>query len=105
LFDSGKAELRPEAGPELDSLVFFLQKYPAVTLGISGHTDDVGTEEYNLDLSERRARSVQDYLSNKGVPPARLRSRGFGESRPVAENSNEAGRQSNRRVECIVLKN
>jgi OmpA-OmpF porin, OOP family len=104
LFDSGKAELRPEAGAELDSLVIFLQKFPKVQLGISGHTDDVGTEEYNQDLSERRAKSVQTFLESKGIPLERLRSRGFGESRPVTDNTTETGRQGNRRVECIVLK-
>ncbi|MFN0216677.1 MAG: OmpA family protein [Saprospiraceae bacterium] len=104
LFDSGKAELRPEAGPALDSLVAFLQKFPEVVLGISGHTDDVGTDEYNLDLSERRAKSVQDYLEIKGIRADHLRSRGFGETRPVADNTTEVGRQANRRVECIVLK-
>jgi len=105
LFDSGKAELRTEAGPALDSLVAFLQKFPDVVLGISGHTDDVGTDEYNLDLSERRAKSVQDYLEIKGIRADHLRSRGFGETRPVADNTTESGRQANRRVECIVLKN
>jgi outer membrane protein OmpA-like peptidoglycan-associated protein len=89
----------------LDSLIIFLQKFPKVHLGISGHTDDVGTDEYNLDLSERRAKSVQSFLESKGIPMERLRSRGFGESRPVADNTTEAGRQGNRRVECIVLKN
>jgi len=105
LFDSGKSELRPEAGKELDSLVVFLQKHPKVLLGISGHTDDVGTEEYNLDLSERRAKSVQDYLESKGIRADKLRARGFGESRPVADNNTEAGKQANRRVECIVMSN
>ena len=104
LFDSGKAELRPEAGPELDELVAFLQKFPETILGISGYTDDVGGDAYNLDLSERRAKSVQDYLETKGIRADHLRSRGFGETRPVAENTTEAGRQANRRVECIVLK-
>ncbi len=104
LFDSGKADLRPEAGKELDSLVIFLQKYPEVILGISGYTDDVGTDEYNLELSEHRAKSVQDFLEAKGIPADKLRSRGFGETRPVADNSTEYGRQSNRRVECIILK-
>lgn len=105
LFDSGKAELRPEASKELDSLVMFLQKHPKILLGISGHTDDVGTDEYNLDLSERRAKSVQAYLENKGIPADKLRARGFGESRPVADNSTETGKQANRRVECVVLSN
>lgn len=104
LFDSGKAELRPEAGSELDELVAFLQKFPETILGISGYTDDVGSDAYNLELSERRAKSVQDYLETKGIRADHLRSRGFGETRPVAENTTEAGRQANRRVECIVLK-
>jgi len=105
LFDSGKADLRPEAGAELDSLVAFMLKFPEVVLGISGHTDDVGSDEFNLDLSERRAKSVQDYLEIKGIRADHLRSRGFGETRPVADNSTDPGRQANRRVECIVLKN
>jgi len=104
LFDSGNSELRPEAGPELDSLVIFLQKFPETILGISGHTDDVGTDEFNLDLSERRAKSVQTYMEIKGIRADHLRSRGFGETKPLAENTTEAGRQANRRVECIVLK-
>jgi len=104
LFDSGKADLRSEAGAELDSLVAFMLKFPDVVLGISGHTDDVGSDEFNLDLSERRAKSVQDYLEIKGIRADHLRSRGFGETRPVADNSTDPGRQANRRVECIVLK-
>jgi outer membrane protein OmpA-like peptidoglycan-associated protein len=104
LFDSGKSDLRVEAGPELDSLVIFLQKYPDIRMGISGHTDDVGSDAYNLDLSERRAKSVQDYLHKKGIAPERIRAKGFGESKPVADNLTEAGRQMNRRVECVVLK-
>jgi outer membrane protein OmpA-like peptidoglycan-associated protein len=104
LFDSGKADLRPEAGRELDSLVNFLVKYPEVVLGISGHTDDIGTDESNQELSERRAKSVQDYLEIKGIRADHLRARGFGETRPIADNTTEEGRQANRRVECIVLK-
>jgi outer membrane protein OmpA-like peptidoglycan-associated protein len=104
LFDTGKAELKPEAVPSLDSLHQFLEKYPSVVLGISGHTDDVGTDEYNQNLSERRALAVKNYLEIKGVSANRLRAKGFGESRPVADNSTEQGRQANRRVECVVLK-
>lgn len=104
LFDFDKADLRPEAGAELDSLVIFLKKYPNAELGIAGHTDDVGSDEYNLELSERRAKAVFDYLISKGIPAERLRSRGFGESRPVADNATEEGRQKNRRVECVLLK-
>lgn len=104
LFDFDKADLRPAAGAELDSLVIFLKKYPKTELGIAGHTDDVGSDEYNLDLSERRAKAVFEYLISKGIPAARLGSKGFGESRPVADNTTEEGRQKNRRVECVLLK-
>lgn len=104
LFDSGKSELRPEAGPELDSLVSFLKNYPKIRLGISGHTDNVGTDEYNLDLSERRALAVQQYLQSKGIPPEQTRAKGFGETKPIGDNLTEFGRQTNRRVECVVLK-
>lgn len=104
LFDSGKADLRPEATPALDSLADFLLKYPEIVLGISGHTDNVGTEEYNQELSESRAKAVQNYLKIKGIRADHLRARGFGESRPIADNNTDSGRQANRRVECIVLK-
>ncbi len=104
LFDTGKSELRKEAGPELDSLIHFLQKYPEMRIGISGHTDDVGSDESNQELSDRRARAVQQYLVEHGIAATRLRYKGFGESKPVASNLTEAGRQANRRVECVVLK-
>jgi outer membrane protein OmpA-like peptidoglycan-associated protein len=104
LFDSGKADLSAAAAPELDSLVAFLIKHPTVRMGISGHTDDVGADAYNLDLSERRAQAVQEYLTAHGVESTRLRAKGFGETKPVADNLTETGRQANRRVECVVLK-
>lgn len=104
LFDTDKAVLRPEAGSELDSLVSFLQKHPKAMLGISGHTDDTGSAEYNLDLSGRRAKAVRDYLLDKGIPEHQVDWKAFGETRPVAENSTEEGRQKNRRVECVLLK-
>lgn len=104
LFDTGKSDLRAEAGPELDSLVRFLQIHAEIRLGISGHTDDVGSDEYNLDLSERRAKAVQQYLIEHGIAETRIRFKGFGESKPIASNLTEAGKQTNRRVECVVLK-
>lgn len=104
LFDSGKADLRPAAGPELDSLAAFLQKYPRIRVGISGHTDDVGTDADNLDLSARRAQAVYAHLLAKGIPAAQVEWKAFGETRPIADNTTEEGRQRNRRVECVVLK-
>lgn len=104
LFDSGKADLRPAAQPELDSLSTFLKKYPSIRIGISGHTDDVGTDTDNLDLSARRAQAVHAHLLAQGIPAAQIEWKAFGETRPVADNSSEEGRQRNRRVECVVLK-
>lgn len=104
LFDSGKADLRPAAAPELDSLTAFLLKYPRTRLGISGHTDNVGADADNLDLSARRARAVYEYLLFKDIPPAQIEWKAFGETRPIADNDTEVGRQRNRRVECVVLK-
>ncbi|HND88171.1 MAG TPA: OmpA family protein [Saprospiraceae bacterium] len=105
LFDSGKADLRPEASPALDSLTQFLRKYPRLRVGISGHTDDVGTDEDNQALSARRAQAVHARLLEQGIPPAQVEWKAFGETRPIADNDTEAGRQRNRRVECVLLGN
>ncbi len=104
LFDSEKSDLHAAASTELDSLVAFLQKHPDIRIGISGHTDNVGGDEYNLDLSERRAQAVQQYLFAKGITMERTRAKGFGKTKPIADNLTEAGRQANRRVECVVLR-
>ena len=104
LFDSGKADLRLAAGPELDSLATFLKKYPRIRVGISGHTDDVGTDADNLDLSARRAQAVYTHLLTQGIPTAQIEWKAFGETRPIVDNTTEEGRQRNRRVECVVLK-
>lgn len=104
LFDSGRSMLRLSAGQALDSLVFFLKKYPEARIGISGHTDDVGSDASNLALSEKRANAVLRYLVDHGIGGKRLFAKGFGETRPVADNTSEAGRQLNRRVECVLLK-
>lgn len=103
LFDSGKADLRPAAGPELDSLANFLKKYPRIRVGISGHTDDVGTDADNLDLSARRAQAVYTHLLTQGIPTTQVEWKAFGETRPIVDNTTEEGRQRNRRVECVVL--
>ena len=80
-----------------------LQKNERVVVEIAGHTDSIGSEEYNQGLSERRAESVKDYLVGKGVKAHRLSSKGYGEMRPVASNDTEEGRAENRRVEMVVL--
>ena len=80
-----------------------MQRYPDYQLIISGHTDDVGTEENNLKLSTRRAEACYNYLKKKGMAVARLSYKGYGESQPIAENDNPTGRQLNRRVEFELV--
>jgi OOP family OmpA-OmpF porin len=101
LFDFDSAELRPESITELERVVTFMNDVPFATSLIEGHTDSVGTEEYNLKLSDRRAKAVYDYLTSRGVDPARLSSIGHGESKPIADNATAEGRQLNRRVMLI----
>jgi len=101
LFDFDSAELRPESITELERLVKFMNDVPFATALIEGHTDSVGADAYNLALSDRRAKSVFDYLTSRGVDPARVKSIGKGESEPVADNSTDDGRQENRRVLLI----
>ena len=102
LFETGRADLRPGALRNLYPLVTFLQKYPERRVLIEGHTDNVGSEAYNLDLSQRRADAVRDFLSQNGVNTAQIATRGYGKASPVASNDTAAGRQQNRRVELII---
>jgi len=102
LFETGKADLRPGALRNLYPLVTFLQKYPERRVLIEGHTDSVGSEAYNLDLSQRRADAVRDFLLQNGVNAAQLTTRGYGKASPVASNDTAGGRQQNRRVELII---
>jgi OOP family OmpA-OmpF porin len=102
LFETGKAELRPGALRNLYPLVTFLQKYPERRVLIEGHTDSVGSESSNLDLSQRRADAVRDFLLQNGVNAAQITTRGYGKASPVASNDTATGRQQNRRVELII---
>ena len=102
LFETGKADLRPGALRNLYPLVTFLQKYPERRVLIEGHTDSVGSEGYNLDLSQRRADAVRDFLLQNGVNAAQLTTHGYGKTSPVASNDTAEGRQQNRRVELII---
>jgi OOP family OmpA-OmpF porin len=101
LFDFDKAELRPESITELERVVKFMNDVPIATVLVEGHTDSVGSDAYNLALSDRRAKAVFDYLTSRGVDPARLKSVGKGEADPIASNDTEEGRQQNRRVMLI----
>jgi OOP family OmpA-OmpF porin len=100
-FDFDRSELRPESITELERVVQFMNDIPTSTAKIVGHTDSIGTEEYNQALSERRAKAVFDYLASRGVSPSRMQSIGMGESEPVADNATAEGRQLNRRVMLI----
>lgn len=102
-YDFGKATLRPESVTELDVLYGVLLQYPEIKIEISGHTDNVGSDDYNKKLSAARAKTVVDYLIKKGIPALRLKSAGYGKERPVATNDNEEGRQQNRRTEFEIL--
>ena len=102
LFETGRADLKSGAVGNLDELARFLAKYPERSVVIEGHTDSVGSQEFNVGLSERRAASVRSYLVRQGVDVARITTQGMGESAPVASNDSAGGRQQNRRVEIIV---
>lgn len=103
-FDFDKYNLKPAGMAKLDELAAKLQQLgPAVTaVGVTGHTDSVGTEAYNLKLSQRRAQAVVDYLVQRGVNPSIIQARGMGEANPIASNATPAGRAQNRRVEITV---
>lgn len=102
-FDFDKATLRPDAIAILDQAVALLETQATVVVEVAGHTDSIGTEEYNQGLSERRAESVRAYLESKGISATRLTARGYGELQPIASNDTEEGRAQNRRSEMIVL--
>jgi len=103
LFDLDKSTLKPGAMTRLDRLAAFMNSYPERSLLIEGHTDATGSDTYNLELSQRRADSVANFLVSKGVTSTRLFARGYGKGYPVAANTNAAGRQQNRRVEVVIL--
>jgi outer membrane protein OmpA-like peptidoglycan-associated protein len=102
LFGFDSDVLGAGAPAELDRVSELLAGRPSARLAIEGHTDDVGDDAYNLALSERRAAAVKAYLVHKGVAADRIEARGFGETRPVVPNTDDASRRRNRRVELIV---
>lgn len=103
-FDHDKATLRQDAYPVLDQAAADLKEWGDVKVDINGYTDNRGKDQYNLKLSQRRAEAVRAYLIGKGVAADRLTAKGFGETRPVADNKTEAGRFKNRRVELVEQK-
>jgi len=102
-FETGSAELKKESTVELDKLISLLKENPTMKIEIGGHTDNVGSDNDNLALSENRAKSVYDYLIKVGVGAARLSFKGYGETKPIATNDTEEGRAQNRRTEFTVV--
>lgn len=102
LFDVNSSELKSGAYDEISRVAQVLVQYPETAIRITGHTDSAGSEVYNQQLSERRAQVVKNALAGQGVNPARMSTIGYGESKPIADNSTESGRQMNRRVEITI---
>jgi outer membrane protein OmpA-like peptidoglycan-associated protein len=104
-FDTKKTELKPESTAELDKVVQLLNDNPKLKIQINGHTDNVGAVKDNLQLSNNRAKTVVGYLLQKGIAAARVTAKGFGSTKPVADNKTENGRAQNRRTELSVVSN
>ncbi|MDP9200113.1 MAG: OmpA family protein, partial [Pseudomonadota bacterium] len=102
LFTSGQADLKAGVASNLGRLATFLHQNPGRNVEIEGHTDNVGNDDYNQALSQRRADSVRSFLIQQGIGPERIRASGKGEHQPVADNESSGGRQQNRRVEVII---
>jgi outer membrane protein OmpA-like peptidoglycan-associated protein len=102
LFDTAKYTLRPAAREKLARVSGIIISHPGLRIEVEGHTDSVGGDAYNQRLSEQRADSVREYLVTQGVPTTNVTAKGFGETMPVVDNNNAAGRQQNRRVELVV---
>jgi outer membrane protein OmpA-like peptidoglycan-associated protein len=105
LFDIDQADLKNQSQTELAKLSGILNKYADTNIMLAGHTDSTGSEEHNLGLSRRRARSVADFLTTQNVDPARFAVEGYGKSDPIASNDTSAGRAENRRVEVAIWAN
>lgn len=105
LFGFDSYELTPQARENIRNMSETLQKYPDTNVLVEGHTDNVGKENYNQRLSERRAKAVADYATSLGVDRNRIQTRGYGEEQPIADNDSEANRAENRRVEVAIFAN
>ncbi len=102
-FDTDEYQVRPAFGDVLDSVATVLTEFDKTLIEVTGHTDSTGSDGYNQLLSERRADAVADRLREREVSPGRVITRGYGESRPIASNADEDGRQQNRRVELMLV--
>ena len=102
-FDFDKATLKKQSNIELNRVVQFMKENPTVRIELSGHTDYKGSAEYNMTLSNERAKAAMEYLAKKGVPRDRMEYKGYGKTQPIADNSTEAGRALNRRTEIKII--
>lgn len=105
LFDFNKSDLKEAAKTNIKSLASSINQYPGTDIKVIGHTDNVGSDTYNMGLSEKRAAAVKAYAISQGVPANRLVTLGKGEGEPIADNTTEDGRAKNRRVEVVILAN
>lgn len=101
-FDFDKAVLKPEGERRVDEVVRAMKEDPKLTALVEGHTDSIGSDAYNMRLSERRAHSVKVYMVSQGIAADRITTRGYGESQPVSDNKTREGRAQNRRVEITI---
>ncbi|MBL8531855.1 MAG: OmpA family protein [Hyphomonadaceae bacterium] len=101
-FDFNRADVKSQFVPTLNNVANVLRDYPQTTVDVYGHADSVGSDDYNMDLSRRRASNVADVLARGGVIPQRLYVTGYGETRPIADNGTDSGRARNRRVEVFI---
>ncbi len=103
-FDSGRSVIRPESFKELNELAEFMKLKKSLVIEIAGHTDNVGKADENMKLSQDRSAAVRDYLIRKGIAAERVTAKGYGATQPVADNTNDKGRQQNRRTEVRIVK-
>lgn len=101
--NTDKYDIKDRSEPELQKVITFLRENPDIRIAINGHTDNVGTPTYNQTLSAHRAQAVYDYLAQAGIAIDRLAFRGYGQTKPIADNDTEAGRQKNRRIAFEIL--
>jgi outer membrane protein OmpA-like peptidoglycan-associated protein len=102
LFDTAKFTLRPAAREKLAKVAGIVSGHPGLRLDVEGHTDNVGGDSYNQQLSEQRASAVSGYLTQQGMQPGSVTTKGFGKTQPVVSNDTAAGRHQNRRVELVI---
>ncbi|MGA7412493.1 MAG: OmpA family protein [Bryobacteraceae bacterium] len=101
-FDTAKFTLRPEAREKLAKVAGIVEGHPGLRLDVEGHTDNVGGDDYNQQLSEERGSAVRDYLTAQGMQQESVTTKGFGKTQPIATNETAAGRQQNRRVGLVI---